>query len=107
MLVSSLRYHKLGVQQAASKSDMVGSLSGGSSGGGSSTCFDIDICPDLILAGLATFAAVAFFMIYQAITMAAVAPRKRRRSLTKVEERPAEDKMSLIDQFWLGTFHII
>ena len=50
---------------------------GSFSGGSGSNCFTIDICPDLLLAGIAAAAAGAFFLIYQAITMAA---RRRKRS---------------------------
>ena len=59
---------------------MLGSESGGRGGGGGSSsagCFDIDICPDLILAGVAVFSAAAFFALYVAITMAR---RRKKRS---------------------------
>ena len=50
-----------------------GSFSGG---GMASSCFSIDICPDLILAAIAVAAAGAAFIIYQAIT---VAGRRKKR----------------------------
>ena len=58
---------------------MLGSESSGYHGGSSSSdnCFDIDICPDLILAGIAAFSAAAFYSLYVAITMAG---RRRKRS---------------------------
>ena len=40
-------------------------------------CFDLQICPDLILAGIAVFSAAAFFFLYQAITMNGKRKRKR------------------------------
>ena len=49
---------------------------GGSSG--SDSCFDLELCPDLILAGFAAFGAAAFFFLYQAITMAG---KRKKRSL--------------------------
>ncbi len=39
---------------------------------------DIDICPDLILAAAAVFGAIAFFLLYTAITGNANGRRKRR-----------------------------
>ena len=74
------------------RSDLSGSLSGGSSSSSSPGCFNIDLCPDLIVATLAVFASVAFFMIYQAVTMAA---RRKRRSLAGSEQKWSE-------VFWLG-----
>ena len=46
--------------------------------GGNSDCFDLSICPDLLLATIAGFSAVAFFLLYQAITVRG-RRRKRRR----------------------------
>ena len=40
-------------------------------------CLELNICPDLLLAGIAAAAAGAFFFLYQAITMAG---RRRKRS---------------------------
>lgn len=51
-------------------------LSRASRGGNSASCFDLDLCPDLILSAVAAFGVVAFFVLYQAITMA---QRKRRK----------------------------
>ena len=42
-------------------------------------CFELEICPDLIMAALAAAGAAAFLFLYQAITLAA-AKRKRRSS---------------------------
>ena len=48
-----------------------------SHGGGGHHCYSVDICPDLILAAIAAAASVAFFLLYQGITM--VVGRKRRK----------------------------
>ena len=51
---------------------MLAAASGGhgsySGGGGSSSCFTIDICPDLLIAAIAAAAAGAFYLIYTGIT---------------------------------------
>ena len=63
-------------------SDLLGSDSqshgsyGGGGGFGSSSCFTIDICPDLILAAIAAAGAAAAYLLYTAIT----AGRRRKRS---------------------------
>ena len=44
-------------------------------------CFELEICPDLLLAGIAAAAAGAFFFLYQAITVAGK-KRRRRRSFS-------------------------
>ncbi len=41
---------------------------------------DLDICPDLLLAGIAAAAAAAFLAFYIAITMNANGRRRRKRS---------------------------
>ena len=41
-------------------------------------CFEIDLCPDLLIALIAAFAAAAFFFLYDAISMNG--RRRRRRS---------------------------
>ncbi len=63
-------------------------------------CFELDICPDLILAAIALFGALAFAYLYTKITKAG---RRRRR-------RDAElsgdflDPMNLFnDKLWTGT----
>lgn len=58
-----------------SAQSLFGSFSG-HGGGSGSDCFTIDICPDLLIAGIAAAAAAAFFLIYQGITMAV---RRRKR----------------------------
>lgn len=52
---------------------------GSYSGGGSSSCFKLDICPDLLLAGLVAAFAAIFYLLHTAITMKG---RKKRRSLS-------------------------
>ena len=72
--------------------------SGGFGGGSGDNCFDLDICPDLILAAIATAAAAAFYFLYIAITMA---QRRRKR-------RDAEPNITLGEAvqnaFHLGKF---
>ena len=48
--------------------------------GQGSDCFNIDSCPDIVLAAFAAAAAGAFFLIYQAITMAM---RRRKRGFVQ------------------------
>ena len=78
---------------------MIGSFSGGgSSFGGGSSCdgFNLDICPDLLLAGLAILAAGAFAALFTAIVMAG---RRKRRSLNlKINK-----EFLFHDLVWLGT----
>lgn len=62
-----------------SAQNLLGAFSGGYGGGSGSDCFTIDICPDLLIAGIAAAAAGAFFLIYQGITMAV---RRRKRSVS-------------------------
>ena len=40
---------------------------------------ELEICPDLILAGIAVFGAAAFFFLYRAITLNPMGRRRRRR----------------------------
>lgn len=47
-------------------------------------CTRQDICPDLLMAGLALFAAIAFAALYIAITM--VGRRRKRRDFGKEGE---------------------
>lgn len=51
-------------------------------------CFELDICPDLLLAALALAAAAAFVALYFAILGAGKRRRRRRRELqlTSLEE---------------------
>ena len=65
-------------------SGMLAAASGGhgsySGGGGSDSCFTIDICPDLLIAAIAAASAGAFYLIYTGITMASARRRKRSSS---------------------------
>ena len=61
------------LQQSAS------SQYGSYSGGGSSSCFKLDICPDLLLAGLVAAFAAIFYLLHTAITMKG---RKKRRAMS-------------------------
>mgnify|MGYP006888804581 CR=1 FL=1 len=78
-----------GKMQAAA-SGGYGSFSGMSSG---SNCFTIDICPDLLIAGIAAAAAAAFFLIYQGITMAS--RRRRRRNVDPTNASIVFDMLTL------------
>ena len=66
-------------------------------------CFEIDICPDFLLAGLAASGAAAFFWIYQAITVKAGG--RRKRSLQNFIT--SHDFDHLIDFFTVGKFYIL
>lgn len=59
-----------------------GSYSGMSSG---TSCFTIDICPDLLIAIIAAAAAGAFFFLYQAITVAGRKKRRKRRNIQNTD----------------------
>ena len=74
----------------AAASGGYGSFSGMSSG---SNCFTIDICPDLLIAGIAAAAAAAFFLIYQGITMAS--RRRRRRNVDPTNASIVFDMLTL------------
>ena len=62
---------------------------------------DLDICPDLLLAGIAAAAAGFFAALFTAITMAG---RKKKRSIDDASGRPAIgfDKV-IADFYWHGT----
>ena len=78
------------IQASASKHGM---MSGGDN------CPTVDICPDLILAGLAAAGAAAFFFIYQAITVKA---GRRKRSFQNFIT--SHDFGHIIDFFIGGKF---
>ena len=62
-------------------------LGGSYSGGyGKDSCLTIDICPDLLFAGLAAAAAAGFAFFYMAITMEAERRRKKRNISFEVYE---------------------
>ena len=42
-----------------------------------SSCLKVNVCPDLLISLITSAAAAAFFMLYQAITMAAGMRKKR------------------------------
>ena len=50
-------------------------------GGGGTNCYSVDICPDLLLAAIAAAAALAFYLIYMAITMVPVGRKRRKRNI--------------------------
>lgn len=61
--------------------------------------FDVEICPDLLVAGLAAFGAAAFAALYTAITMKG---RKRRRRSALYDPKSSWD--SFQDLFHIGIF---
>ena len=58
----------------------------------------LDICPDLLLAGLALAAAGAFMALFTAITMAG---RKKKRSTDQL--LPVSPSETIQDVLWMGT----
>ena len=76
---------------------MFGSFGKHKSDKGDDNCddFELDICPDLLLAAIASAAAAAFALLYTAITMAG---RRKRRELNP--EIPGESLF--LDIYWLG-----
>ena len=58
---------------------------------------DLDICPDLLLAGLALAAAGAFVALFTAITMQG---RKKKRSTDEFLRVPI--MQTLKDLYWMG-----
>lgn len=61
--------------------------------------FDLDICPDLLLAGLALAGAAAFVALFTAITMAGGRRRRKRSGLDK----PLSWQDMLDDIYWHGS----
>ena len=63
---------------------------------------DVDICPDLLLAGIAVAAAAAFFALYTALTMEG---RRKRRSLYEAAgRRPVPWSKQFDDLYLMGIF---
>lgn len=60
-------------------------------------CFDLNICPDLIMAILAAGAAAGFLALYMALTMAAGGKRRRKRGLDTATDTQQQAL------FWLGS----
>ena len=52
-------------------------------GHGGTNCYSVDICPDLLLAAISAAAALAFYLLYMAITMVPVGRKRRKRNLDK------------------------
>lgn len=63
---------------------------------------DLDICPDLLLAGLALAGAGIFLALYTAITMNG---RRKKRALGEAMARPWTENVR--DLFWLGIIQIL
>ena len=90
---------------SAAATSLLASYSGGS-GGSYDNCFDIDLCPDLLLAGLALAGAGAFLALYMSITM--VPSRRRRRALGSLPITPSVGFDSLMkDTFWAGMARLV
>lgn len=68
------------------------SLMGGHS---QDTCFDVGMCPDVLVAMVAAMAGLGFTMLYQAVTVAAGGGGRRRRDSDKSETL-----------LWLGIYMI-
>ena len=102
-LSSSFKYDRSGDLPAKASSVQSISRSGGYGGGSSSqdSCFDLEICPDLVLAAVAAFGAIAFFLLYQAIT---VAGRRRKRRSIQYDKPNDDDNLSALDYVYLGSF---
>ena len=64
------------------------------------SAFDLDICPDLLLAGIAAAGAAALIALYVALTMNPNGRRKRRRSL----DDEGHQFFSNTDLFLVGRF---
>lgn len=60
-------------------------------------CGDVDICPDLLLAGLAAAGAAAFVVLFTQITMAG---RKKKRSTDT--GKPVKFLKVIEDLYWMG-----
>lgn len=98
------------VAVAAGKSDgfsgsyqSYGATIGSSSSSAACDGFDIDICPDLLLAGLAALAAAAFGALFTAIVMAG---RRRKRSSSGGQQQQQQqfpDLFFLNDVMRIGT----
>ncbi len=67
----------------------------GHGGGNDANCFDLEICPDLLLAAVGAFGAVAFFLLYQAITMAGK-KRRRRRQIQDEDDDDGVDALTIV-----------
>ena len=78
-------------------------LGGSYSGGyGKDSCLTIDICPDLLFAGLAAAAAAGFAFFYMAITMEA-SKRRRKRSPGFTKDETFSFGLIFNDLFNFGT----
>ena len=78
-------------------------LGGSYSGGyGKDSCLTIDICPDLLFAGLAAAAAAGFAFFYMAITMEA-SKRRRKRSPGFTKNETLSFGLIFNDLFNFGT----
>ena len=83
---------------AVSSSNLAGSFSKGYGSSGDDGCGDIDICPDLLLAGLAAAGAAAFVVLFTLITMNG---RKKKRSLSGY--KPVKFVDVIRDFLWAGS----
>lgn len=61
---------------------------------------DVEICPDLLLAGIAAAAAAAFAILFTAITMAG---RRKKRSY---DTKAVSTLKILTDLYWIGKTYL-
>ena len=67
---------------SSSSSNMMSQYASLSSSTKQDSCFDMGLCPDLLVAMVAAMAGLGFTMLYQAVTAAADRGRRKRRSNT-------------------------
>ena len=105
---SSFFRRRSGAQQLSSENRLAGSFSNKNPKFGiiDDNCsgFDLDICPDLLLAGLALAAAGAFVALFTAITQAAAGGRRKKRNVGSGIEQPQLQWSQLFeDVYWHGS----
>ena len=73
-------------------------------GGGNGNCISIDICPDIIIAGLVAAGVAGFFLLNMAITVAAGRRRRKKRYLHLEHQKILT---YLQKKFYLGKLNIL
>ena len=70
--------------------------------GGNDNCISINICPDIIIAGLVAAGVAGFFLLNMAITVAAGRRRKKRNSI-----HLEQNILTFFEKkFYLGKLHL-
>ena len=72
-------------------------------GGGNDNCISIDICPDIIIAGLVAAGVAGFFLLNMAITVAA--GRRRKKRYLHLEQQKILTYFQ--KKFYIGKWHIL